>query len=60
VRHLEVVIGERRSTPGRYAIEHAVCGLRLDLAARDERGRLVIVEVQFGPADQSADGVASC
>ncbi|WP_379801608.1 hypothetical protein [Kutzneria buriramensis] len=61
VRHLEVigrevVIGERWSTPGRYGIEQTVAGLRLDLAARDEHGRLVIVEVQFGPADHKHVG----
>jgi hypothetical protein len=61
VRHLEVigreaVIGEGWSTPGRHGIEQTVGGLRLDLAAHDEHGQLVIVEIQFGPADHKHVG----
>lgn len=49
----EVVIGERWTTPGRSGYEQLVGGMRLDLRARDEHGRLVIVETQFGPADHT-------
>lgn len=49
----EVVIGERWTTPGRGGHEQLVGGMRLDLRARDEHGRLVIVETQFGPADHT-------
>jgi hypothetical protein len=47
----ESVIGERWTAPGRRGYEQTVGGMRLDLAARDDRGRLVVIEAQFGPAD---------
>jgi hypothetical protein len=54
----EVVLGERWTgtyrphRPGGYSQrEQIVGGMRVDLAARDEDGRLVVVEAQFGPAD---------
>ena len=47
----EVVIGERWIAPGRNGREQIVGGMRLDVAARDDRGRLVIVEAQIGQAD---------
>jgi hypothetical protein len=47
----EVVIGERWITTSYRGHMQTVGGMRLDLAARDEHDRLVIIEAQIGPAD---------
>lgn len=39
---------ERWTTPGRGGHEQLVGGIRLDIRARDEHGRLVIVERSSG------------
>lgn len=58
LRHLEyagreVVIGERWTTTNLSGHEQTVGGMRIDLTARDEHARLVIIEAQFGPADHT-------
>jgi hypothetical protein len=53
----EVVIGERWEVQvWANGQEQTVGGLRVDLRARDERGRDVIIEAQFGPADHTHFG----
>lgn len=48
----EMVIAERcRRDDASYGREHTFSEMRLDLAARDEHGRLVILEAQIGPPD---------
>lgn len=49
----EVVIGERWTTTNPSGHEQIVGGMRVDLTARDEHARLVIIEAQFGPADHT-------
>ncbi|MFD5648222.1 hypothetical protein [Streptomyces sp. NPDC127039] len=49
----EVVLGERWTHTGQRGHEQLVGGLRLDLAARDECGRMVAVEAQLGPPDHT-------
>ena len=47
----ETAIGERCDRDRSYGRRHPYSEMRLDLAATDERGRLVVIEAQFGPAD---------
>ncbi|MCG7523824.1 hypothetical protein MHW47_05095 [Streptomyces sp. OfavH-34-F] len=47
----EVLVGEQWTHSDRHGTQRAVGGLRLDISARDEHGRAVVVEAQFGPAD---------
>ncbi|MFT9784721.1 hypothetical protein ACMZ5E_00570 [Streptomyces rhizosphaericola] len=47
----EVLLGERWTHTGRRGHEQLVGGLRLDIAGRDDVGRLVAVEAQFGDGD---------
>jgi hypothetical protein len=49
----EVVIGERWTTTDLAGREQIVGGMWVDLTARDDNARLVIVEAQFGPADHT-------
>ena len=49
----EVPVGERRPSFDDYS---QVCALRMDIVARDERGRLVVIEAQIGPADHAHMG----
>jgi len=49
----EVVAGEQGFTFDSLGRGRFAGGLRLDAAARDERGRLVIIEAQLGPADHA-------
>lgn len=50
----EVVIGERWEIPTwPHGQERTVGGMRVDLAARDEQDRRVIVEAQIGQADHA-------
>jgi hypothetical protein len=47
----EMVIGERSDRYTPYGRRHLFSEMRLDLAATDGQGRLVVVEAQFGPPD---------
>lgn len=47
----EVPVGERWTHTDRSGWERVVGGVRPDITARDESGRLVVIEAQFGPAD---------
>ncbi|MFF7098498.1 hypothetical protein ACFY9A_39985 [Streptomyces rubradiris] len=47
----EVPVGERWTHTDRCGRERVVGGVRPDITARDESGRLVVIEAQFGPAD---------
>lgn len=49
----EVLLGERWTHTDRRGHEQLVGGLRLDIAARDDQGRPVAVEAQFGPGDHT-------
>jgi hypothetical protein len=50
----EVVIGERWEVPiWPHGRERTVGGMRVDLAARDDQGRLVLVETQIGMANHA-------
>ena len=47
----ELVIGERSDRNTSYGRRHPFSQMRLDLAATDEDGRMVVIEAQFGPPD---------
>lgn len=50
----EVLVGEQR--PSIDDDRPYMCALRMDIVARDERGRLVVIEAQIGPADHAHMG----
>lgn len=52
----EVVVGEQALTYDARGRSRWTGGLRLDLAARDEHGRQVVVEAQFGEGDHEHFG----
>ncbi|MGW0827028.1 hypothetical protein [Streptomyces sp. NPDC002845] len=47
----ETPVGERWTHTDRRGRDRLVGGIRPDVTARDESGRLVVIEAQFGPAD---------
>lgn len=49
----EVLLGERGTQQDWRGREQVVGGLRLDVAARDEHGRYVAIEAQFGDGDHT-------
>jgi hypothetical protein len=49
----EVPVGELRPS---HNDRSEVCALRMDLVACDERGRVVVIEAQIGPADHAHMG----
>jgi hypothetical protein len=54
----EVQVGEQRLDNDVLGRRMWTGGLRLDIAARDERGRLVAIEAQLGDSDHAHLGAA--